>query len=153
MPIYSIFYICRRPKHPYLPPVVLSQLSTSDDKFDNQYSEYNPVFHNPIHSTNSDYSLVSASEEKESSKHLEAVFDDPVYTQPQKPRKSSSLSSSRKGASLLYHKKLEHTGSTEKLLDEDSGEYDQVKAPQLPPRPTIKVQHEDRYVYLSIYRC
>ena len=70
---------------------------------------------NPVHSLNSDNSLVSSIPDEDlTPKHREALFDDPIYSQPQKPKKTPS----RKGSTLRYNKRLQHTGSTENLLDE-----------------------------------
>ena len=140
-PSQYLFVSChfRRPRHPYIPPK--ATVSTSNDgTLENHYAEYNPMFNNPVHSLNSDYSLVSSIPDEDlTPKHREALFDDPIYSQPQKPKKTPS----RKGSTLRYHKQLQHTGSTENLLDEDSGEYDQLP-PRPAARPIIRVQHEDR---------
>ena len=143
----KFMFLChfRRPRHPYVPPKATT-LSTSTDTLENHYAEFNPMFNNSVRSLNSDYSLISSVPDEDlTPKQVEAMFDDPIYSQPQKPKKAPS----RKGSTLRYHKRQQHTGSTENLLDEDSGEYDEVRVPQLPPkpaaRPIIRVQHDDRY--------
>ena len=154
---YNCFLLCCRSKRRHEPSeFILDNLSSTDslDKtFENEYANYSlaaPVLHNTDRKEDPKYSLATAPVEDESSeRHSQAipVFDDPIYSQPHKTRRLSS--SAKKGGSLRHHKQLKHTASTENLLEdevEDSGEYEEVKKPQLPPRPVRPVfreQHDE----------
>ena len=156
------FFLHCRPKHAYLPPEThlntfasSSSTSTTEKSFEYEYAQFNltaPVIHNPSQKLEAVYSFATAPEEEEpiETNPLAMLFDDPIYSQPQKQKKASPPS--KKGGSLRYHKQQKHTASTENLLEddvEDSGEYDEVKEPQLPPRPAIpviRIQHyEDKW--------
>lgn len=67
----------------------------------------------------------------------EKTFDDPIYGQPFKPKRGKS-----KKSSTLLSKKL--TSSTENLLDDASGEYDEVNIRRPPPRVVISDDMEER---------
>ena len=127
-----------------------SSTSYSEKSFENEYAQFNltdPVIHNPSQQQEAVYSFATAPEEKPAERHPQALFDDPIYGQPQKPKRGSSIS--KIGGTLRHHKQQKHTASTENLLEddvEDSGEYEEVKEPHLPPRPVkpvIRIQHDE----------